>query len=62
MTGGTLSPGGAADFILFRPDSSWIIAGANFKSDSRITPFESHPVQGVVDATYVDGAAIFLRQ
>ena len=26
MTGGTLSPGGAADFILFRPDSSWIVA------------------------------------
>ncbi len=59
ITGGTLSPGGAADFILFRPDSSWIIKGAAFISNSRITPFESHPVQGIVDATFVDGKAIF---
>lgn len=61
VEGGTLSPGGTADFILFRPDSSWIITGANFISDSRITPFESHPVQGLVDATYVNGIAVFKR-
>ena len=61
IEGGTLSPGGAADFILFRPHSSWIITGANFISDSRITPFESHPVQGLVDATYVNGLAVFTR-
>ena len=61
IEGGTLSPGGAADFILFRPQSSWIITGAKFISDSRITPFESHPVQGLVDATYVNGAAVFTR-
>ena len=61
IEGGTLKPGGAADFILFRPHSSWIITGANFISDSRITPFESHPVQGLVDATYVNGLAVFKR-
>ncbi|MDC1383609.1 dihydroorotase [Candidatus Puniceispirillum sp.] len=61
IEGGTLSPGCNADFILFRPDSSWIISGANFISDSRITPFESQPVQGLVDATYVKGMAIFSR-
>ena len=38
IQGGTLRPGEAADFILFRPHSSWIITGANFISDSRITP------------------------
>ena len=27
--------------------------GADFASNSRITPFESHPVQGVVDRTYI---------
>ena len=58
---GTLTPGSSADLILFRPDSSWIVKSANFRSNSRITPFESHPVQGIVDATYVDGTAIFLR-
>ncbi|HAE08609.1 MAG TPA: dihydroorotase [Alphaproteobacteria bacterium] len=61
IPGGTLTPGSGADFILFRPDSSWIVKSANFRSNSRITPFESHPVQGIVDATYVDGTAIFLR-
>jgi dihydroorotase len=61
IPGGTLTPGSSADFILFRPDSSWIVKSANFRSNSRITPFESNPVQGIVDATYVDGTAIFLR-
>jgi len=61
IPGGTLTPGSGADLILFRPDSSWIVKSANFRSNSRITPFESHPVQGIVDATYVDGTAIFLR-
>ena len=61
IAGGTLSLGASADFIIFRPHSSWIITGANFISDSRITPFESHPVQGLVDATYVNGLAVFTR-
>ena len=59
IEGGTLMPGAAANFILFRPNSSWIIKGANFASNSRITPFESHPVQGVVDCTYIDGAQAY---
>ena len=28
---------------------------------SRITPFESYPVQGLVDATYVNGVPVFTR-
>lgn len=61
IEGGTLSRGCNANFIIFRPDSSWIVTGANFVSDSRITPFESQPVQGLVDATYVNGMSIFIR-
>ena len=59
IEGGTLMPGAVANFILFRPDSSWIIKGADFASNSRITPFESHPVQGVVDRTYIDGVQAY---
>lgn len=59
IDGGTLMPGASANFILFRPDSSWIIKGADFASHSRITPFESHPVQGVVDLTYINGEQIY---
>ena len=51
--------GAAANFILFQPHSSWIIKGADFASNSRITPFESHPVQGVVDSTYIDGVQAY---
>jgi dihydroorotase len=61
IVGGTLVVGSSADFIRFRPDSSWIVKGADFVSASRITPFESHPVQGLVDATYVEGEAVFQR-
>jgi len=59
IDGGTLTPGARANFILFRPDSSWIIKGADFASHSRITPFESHPVQGIVESTYIDGVEVY---
>ena len=61
VPGGSLVPGSVADIILFRPDTAWIVKGANFTSASRITPFEGQPVQGVVDATYVDGKEIYRR-
>ena len=61
VTGGTLLPGAAADIIVFRPNSGWLVHGADFKSLSRITPFEGQPVQGLVDATYVDGVCVFNR-
>ena len=59
IDGGTLTIGASANFIVFRPDSGWIIKGANFVSHSRITPFESFPVQGIVDFTYVNGAQVY---
>ena len=59
IEGGTLMPGAAANFILFQPHSSWIVKGADFASNSRITPFESYPVQGVVDRTYIDGVQTY---
>ena len=61
VTGGTLMPSAAADIIVVRPDTGWLVRGANFVSLSRITPFEGQPVQGLVDATYVDGVCVFNR-
>ena len=61
VTGGTLMPGAAADIIVVRPDTGWLVRGADFASLSRITPFEGQPVQGLVDATYVDGVCVFNR-
>ena len=62
ISGGTLMKGSTADFIIFNPDSAWIVKGTNFVSDSRITPFESYPVQGLVHATYVGGLPIYDRK
>ena len=59
--GGTLMPGAAADIIVVRPDTGWLVRGTDFISLSRITPFEGQPVQGLVDATYVDGVCVFNR-
>lgn len=61
VPGGTLAPGAPADMIIFRPDVGWIVRSAEFTSTSRVTPFEGQPVQGLIDATYVDGTAIFDR-
>lgn len=61
VRGGTLAPGAPADLIICRPDVGWMVQSHQFTSSSRVTPFEGQPVQGVVDATYVDGIKIFER-
>lgn len=61
VRGGTLSPGAPADIIICRPDVGWMVQSSHFASTSRVTPFDGQPVQGVVDATYVDGVKIFER-
>ena len=52
--------GSTADFIIFNPDSAWIVKGTNL-SQTRIT-LESYPVQGLVHATYVGGLPIYDRK
>ena len=60
IVGGSLIP--AARLILsFRPDSGWVVKGLrSFVSNSRISPFQSL-TQGLVDATYVNGVAVYTR-
>jgi dihydroorotase len=52
---GRLAVGAAADLMLFDLDRPWRIEPARFKSRTRNTPFEHHPVQGKVLRTIVAG-------
>lgn len=59
LEAGRLAAGGPADLVLFDPDRAWRIEPDHFLSKSKNSPFESHPVQGKVLRTVVDGRCIF---
>jgi dihydroorotase len=48
-----------ADLVLFDPERPWRIDPELFRSKSKNSPFEDHPVQGKVLRTVVDGRSIF---
>ncbi|XDZ64677.1 dihydroorotase family protein [Alphaproteobacteria bacterium LSUCC0684] len=59
LPGGSLAPGATADMVLFAPERGWQIRGGAFRSLSKSTPFEGHPVQGKVISTWIDGKMAF---
>jgi dihydroorotase len=56
---GRLAVGAAADLVLFDLDRPWRIDPERFRSKTRNTPFEGHPVQGKVLRTFVAGRVTF---
>jgi dihydroorotase len=52
---GRLAVGAAADLVLFDLETPWRIKASQFKSHTRNTPFDLHPVQGRVLRTFVAG-------
>ncbi|MBB3064599.1 dihydroorotase [Limibacillus halophilus] len=56
---GRLKAGLPADLLLFDLEESWRIDSSRFRSKSKNTPFDNHPVQGRVLRTIVDGRVIF---
>jgi len=58
---GAIIPGAAADLAIFDLDDEWTISGADAGWRWRLTPYEGRPVRGRVQATYVNGAARFVR-
>ncbi|MEE8500798.1 MAG: amidohydrolase family protein, partial [Kiloniellales bacterium] len=56
---GRLKKGAPADLVLFDLERPWRIDPDSFRSKSKNSPFEDHPVQGKVLMTVVDGRAIF---
>lgn len=56
---GRLQAGVPADLLLFNLDDAWRIDSSRFRSKSKNTPFDNHPVQGRVLRTIVDGRVIY---
>jgi len=59
LSAGTLTPGAAADLVLFDADEAWTVDPARFASKGRNTPFGGMAVQGKVKYTISDGIIIY---
>ncbi len=55
---GALSPGKPADFILFDPDTPWVIRAEAMRARAGNTPFDGLPVQGKVLRVFKGGREI----
>jgi dihydroorotase len=60
LKAGTLTPGAAADLVIFNPDRIGKVDPAKFRGKSKNTPFDGRPVQGRVLRTIVDGRSVFI--
>ncbi len=56
---GSLKAGTPADFVIFDPDTPWVIDADAFRSKSKNTPFEDRPVQGRAVLTVVGGNIVY---
>ena len=52
---GRLSPGSAANVVVFDPGATWTVDPTRFNSRSRNTPFDGRPVMGRVVHTFFNG-------
>ena len=59
LPGGKLAKGAPADLVLFDPARPWRIDPDSFRSKSKNSPFEGHPVQGRVLSTIVGGRCLY---
>ncbi len=62
LNAGRLAKGAPADLVLFDLERPWRIDPDGFRSKSKNSPFEDHPVQGQVLRTVVDGRTIFAAE
>jgi dihydroorotase len=61
LPGGTLTPGSAADVVVFDPAERWVVDPDEFFSKSRNTPFAGRQLRGRAVATIVRGHLAYQR-
>jgi dihydroorotase len=61
LAAGTLSPGAAADVVLFDPKLRWLVERGALASQGKHTPFLGYELAGQVKATVVRGRVAFQR-
>jgi dihydroorotase len=59
LPGGRLAKGGPADLVIFDPARPWRLDPDSFRSKSKNSPFEGHPVQGRALRTVVAGRTLY---
>ena len=59
IEGGTLAPGGIADFIVFDPFEPWQLREEDLRSRSKNSPYENARFSGRVHRTHVGGRCVF---
>jgi dihydroorotase len=59
LPGGTLAKGSPADLVLFDLARPWRLDPDSFRSKSKNSPFENHPVQGRALVTIVGGRLLY---
>ena len=62
ISGGTLSPGSAADIVLFDPDECWTVDPSRLHGKSRNTPFIGETLYGKVKMTILGGRIVYQNQ
>jgi allantoinase len=56
---GSIAVGKDADLVLFDPQATWTVRGADFLSKGKMTPFEDATFLGRVQATLVRGTIVY---
>ena len=59
LPAGTLSPGSAADVVVFDPDETWVVSPEALHGKSRNAVFKGKTLSGRVKRTYLSGRLVY---
>ncbi len=56
---GSIAPGRDADLVVFDPEASWTVRGAELAQRHPVTPYEGHTLRGRVRRTFLRGSVVY---